>query len=178
MKLLGLNSPELFIILVILFSILGPKRIEKGLLLFNKLLKFLLSKDEAQTIANSKVKSEEPEKSEVKEEIVEPELKSEEAEESKVKEETIDPEVKSIKPSSLKKVSRSFRSFISTNSPQLSNILLWVKFHKLSKYSSSSGNATNFKYVLFKAYSLAKSESNPSLFASQKTLANLLPTEV
>ena len=53
-----------------------------------------------------------------------------------------------------------------------------MKFHKLSKYSSSSGNATNFKYVLFKAYSLAKSESNPSLLASQKTLANLLPTEV
>ena len=39
-------------------------------------------------------------------------------------------------------------------------------------------NATNFKYVLFKAYSLAKSESKPSLLASQKTLANLLPTEV
>ena len=53
-----------------------------------------------------------------------------------------------------------------------------MKFHKLSKYSSSSGNATNFKYVLFKAYSLAKSESNPYLIASQKTLANLLPTEV
>ena len=75
MKLLGLNSPEIFIILVIFLSILGPKRIEKGLLLFNKLLKFLLSKDEAQTIANSKVKSEEPEKSEVKEEIVDAEVK-------------------------------------------------------------------------------------------------------
>ena len=46
MKLLGLNSPEIFIILVILLSILGPKRIEKGFLLFKKLLKFLLSKDE------------------------------------------------------------------------------------------------------------------------------------
>ena len=41
MKLLGLNSPEIFIILVILLSILGPKRIEKGFLLFKKLLKFL-----------------------------------------------------------------------------------------------------------------------------------------
>ena len=38
MKLLGLNSPEIFIILVILLSILGPKRIEKGFLLFKKLL--------------------------------------------------------------------------------------------------------------------------------------------
>ena len=98
MKLLGLNSPEIFIILVILLSILGPKRIEKGFLLFKKLLKFLLSKDEDQSSANSEVKSEEPEESEVKEEIVESEVKSEEAEESEVKEETVDPEVKSIKP--------------------------------------------------------------------------------
>ena len=98
MKLLGLNSPEIFIILVILLSILGPKRVEKGFLLFKKLLKFLLSNDEDQSLENSKVKSEEPEESEVKEEIVEAEVKSEEPEESEVKEETIDPEVKSIKP--------------------------------------------------------------------------------
>ena len=98
MKLLGLNSPEIFIILLILLSILGPKRIEKGFLLFKKLLKFLLSKDEDQSLANSNVKSEEPEESEVKEEIVEAEVKSEKPEESEVKEETIEPEVKSIKP--------------------------------------------------------------------------------
>ena len=77
MKLLGLNSPEIFIILVILFSILGPKRIEKGFLLFKKLLKFLLSKDEDQSLANSEVKLEEPEESEVKEEIVEAKVKKE-----------------------------------------------------------------------------------------------------
>ena len=71
MKLLGLNSPEIFIILVILISILGPKRIEKGFLLFKKLLKFLLSKDEDQRLVNSKVKSEELEESEVKDEIIE-----------------------------------------------------------------------------------------------------------
>ncbi len=82
MKLLGLNSPEIFIILVILLSILGPKRIEKGFLLFKKLLKFLLSKDEDQSSANSKVKSEEAEESEVKEEKVESEVKAEKAEES------------------------------------------------------------------------------------------------
>ena len=98
MKLLGLNSPEIFIILVILLSILGPKRIEKGFLLFKKLLKFLLSKEENQNLENSKVKSEEPEESEVKEEIVEAEVKSEEPEESVVKEEIVEPEVKSIKP--------------------------------------------------------------------------------
>ena len=97
MKLLGLNSPEIFIILVILLSILGPKRIEKGFLLFKKLLKFLLSKDEDQSLANSKVKSEEPKKSEVKEEIVEAEVKTEEPKKSEVKEETKEPEVKSIK---------------------------------------------------------------------------------
>jgi len=117
MKLLGLNSPEIFIILVILLSILGPKRVEKGFLLFKKLLKFLLSKDEDQSSANSKLKPEEPEESEVKEETIESEVKAEEAEESEVKEESIEseekleepeksevkeeaiePEVKSIKP--------------------------------------------------------------------------------
>ena len=94
MKLLGLNSPEIFIILVILLSILGPKRIEKGFLLLKKLLKFLLSKDEDQSLVNSKVKSEGPE---VKEEVKE-EIKSEGPEESEVKEEKVEAELKSIKP--------------------------------------------------------------------------------
>ena len=98
MKLLGLNSPEIFIILVILLSILGPKRVEKGFLLLKKLLKFLLSKDEDQSSANSKVKLEEPEESEVKEETVESEVNAELLEESEVKGETIEPKVKSIKP--------------------------------------------------------------------------------
>ena len=89
MKLLGLNSPEIFIILVILLSILGPKRIEKGILLFKNLLKFLLSKNEDQSLANSKVKPEEPKVSEVKDEIIESEVKSEKSEESEVKDEII-----------------------------------------------------------------------------------------
>ena len=97
MKLLGLNSPEIFIILVILLSILGPKRIEKGFLLFKKLLRFLLSKDEDQSLVNSKVKAEKPVESEVKEEIIESEVKIEEPEESEVKEETIEQDLKSIK---------------------------------------------------------------------------------
>ena len=95
MKLLGLNSPEIFIILVILLSILGPKRIEKGFLLFKKLLKFLLSKDEDQSLANSKVKSEEPKESEVKEEIVEAEVKTIKSKKRKVKDEIIDLEIDS-----------------------------------------------------------------------------------
>ena len=93
MKLLGLNSPEIFIILVILLSILGPKRIEKGFLLFKKLLKFLLSKDEDQNLANIKAKSEEAEESEANEKIVEAEAKAEEAEESEVEEEIVKSEV-------------------------------------------------------------------------------------
>ena len=95
MKLLGLNSPEIFIILVILLSILGPKRVEKGFISFKKLLKFLLSKDEDQSLANSKVKSEEPEESEVKAETIEPELKSIKRKKRTVKDEIIDVEVDS-----------------------------------------------------------------------------------
>jgi len=95
MKLLGLNSPEIFIILVILLSILGPKRIEKGFLLFKKLLKFLLSKDEDQSLANAKVKSEEAEEREVKEETVESEVKSIKPKKRIVKDEIIDVEVNS-----------------------------------------------------------------------------------
>ena len=95
MKLLGLNSPEIFIILVILLSILGPKRIEKGFLLLKKLLKFLLSKDEDQSLVNSKVKTEETEESEVKEEIVEAEVKSIKPKKRTVKDEIKDVEVDS-----------------------------------------------------------------------------------
>ena len=95
MKLLGLNSPEIFIILVILLSILGPKRVEKGFLLFKKLLKFLLSKDEDQSSINSKLKSEEPEEIEVKEETVEAEVKSIKPKKRTVKDEIIDVEVDS-----------------------------------------------------------------------------------
>ena len=93
MKLLGLNSPEIFIILVILLSILGPKRIENGFLLFKKLLEFLLSKDEDQSLAKSEVKAEETEESEVKEETTEPEVKSIKPKKRTVKDEIIDVEV-------------------------------------------------------------------------------------
>ena len=78
-----------------MLSILGPKRIEKGFLLFKKLLKFLLSKDEDQSSANSKVKPEEPEESEVKEETIEPEVKSIKPKKRIVKDEIIDVEVDS-----------------------------------------------------------------------------------
>ena len=92
MKLLGLNSPEIFIILVVLLSILGPKRIEKGSLLLKKILKFLLSKEET---IEAEVKSEEPEKSEVKEETIEAEVKSIKPKKNEVIDEIIDVEVDS-----------------------------------------------------------------------------------
>ena len=57
MKLFGLNSPEIFLITVIILSFLGTKRIEKGYLLFQNLLKFLLSTDN--DINTKKVKEEE-----------------------------------------------------------------------------------------------------------------------
>ena len=91
MKLLGLNSPEIFIILVVLLSILGPKRIEKGFFLLKKLLKFLLSKEET---VEAEVKSE---ASEVKEETVEAEVKSIKPKKRTIKEETIEAEGKSDK---------------------------------------------------------------------------------
>ena len=98
MKLLGLNSPEIFIILVVFLSILGTKRIEKGFLFFKKLLKFLLSNEESQKLEDSEVKSDEPEASQVKEEIIEAEVKSDEPEASQVKEEIIEAEEKSDEP--------------------------------------------------------------------------------
>ena len=95
MKLLGLNSPEIFIILIILLSILGTKRIEKGFLLFKKLLKYLLSKEENQTLENSEVKSEEPEESEVNKETIDAEVKSVKPKKKSIKDEIIDVEVDS-----------------------------------------------------------------------------------
>ena len=91
MKLLGLNSPEIFIILVILLIILGPKRIEKAYFLFKKILKFLLSKEET---IKAEVKSEEPEESEVKEETIKAEVKSKNPKKRKVKKEIKETELK------------------------------------------------------------------------------------
>ena len=62
MKLFGLNSPEIFLITVIILSFLGTKRIEKGYLLFQNLLKFLLSTDN--DINSKKAKEEEERRAE------------------------------------------------------------------------------------------------------------------
>ena len=120
MNFLGLNSPVIFVISVIVLIILGPKRVEKGWLLFQRLLKFLLinkediSKDKlnfgSQLDLKSEVngvkeelvetKSEEPEVIEVKEELVE--AKSEEPEVIEVKEELVEAKTKRKKPKSKK----------------------------------------------------------------------------
>ncbi len=108
MKFLGLNSPEIFLISVIILAILGTKRIEKGWFLFQRLLKFLLSKEkiveskpeepEAIEVKEEVVesKSEEPEAIEVKEEVVE--SKSKEPEAIEVKDEVADARLREVKP--------------------------------------------------------------------------------
>ena len=120
MNFLGLNSPAIFVISVIVLIILGPKRIEKGWLLFQRLLKFLLSNTEdiskdklnlgsplnLKSVVNSvkeeeeESKSEEPEVIEVKEELVE--AKTEEPEEIEVKEELVEAKTKRKKSKSKK----------------------------------------------------------------------------
>ncbi len=95
MKFLGLNSPEIFLISVIILIILGPKRIERGWLLFQRLLKFLLGKEE-----ELEVKSEATEISEVKEEELE--VKSETTEISEVKEEELEVKSEAIEISEVK----------------------------------------------------------------------------
>ena len=126
MNFLGLNSPAIFVISVIVLIILGPKRVEKGWLLFQRLLKFLLSNKEEISKENLnsgsqldlepevievkeelvEAKSEEPEVIEVKEEVIE--AKSEEPEVNEVKEETIvvkseEPKVIKVKEAELNK---------------------------------------------------------------------------
>ena len=120
MNFLGLNSPVIFVISVIVLIILGPKRVEKGWLLFQRLLKFLLSNKEeiSKEKLNSgshldlepkvievkeelvEAKSEEPEAIEVKEELVE--SKTEEPEVIEVKEELVEAKTKRKKPKSKK----------------------------------------------------------------------------
>ena len=93
MKILGLNSPVISLILIIILSILGPQRIEKGWILFQNLLKFLLRNDYKKTpekeivdnLKNKEVQSKESLPKEVKKavEINKEELKKSEAKEVK-----------------------------------------------------------------------------------------------
>ncbi|MAV81548.1 MAG: hypothetical protein CMD12_06220 [Flavobacteriales bacterium] len=108
MNFLGLNSPEIFIISLIILIILGPKRIEKGWVLFQRLLKFLLSnnnnfsQDKSNGISQIDLNVENPEIIEVKEEVKE--SKAEMPEIIEVKEEI--KESKSIKKTRPKKIKK------------------------------------------------------------------------
>ena len=96
MNIFGLNSPEIFLISIIILSILGTKRIEKGWILFQQLLKYLLNNEInlADSKTNTKLDedsekkdSEEKEsKGSIKKEEVKEEVKEEkDSEDSKVK---------------------------------------------------------------------------------------------
>ena len=95
MNFLGLNSPAIFVISVIVLIILGPKRIEKGWLLFQRLLKFLLSnkKDFSKDKLNLGSQLDlNPEVIAVKEEVVEAKLENPEV--IAVKEEVVKAKLK------------------------------------------------------------------------------------
>ena len=85
MTIFGLNSPEIFVVLLILLIILGTKRIELGLKLFSRLLIFLLNnqsninktdqkKELIKEIEETKAKGKESEKNEKKTTTKEKEL--------------------------------------------------------------------------------------------------------
>ena len=91
MNFFGLNSPAIFVISVIVLIILGPKRVEKGWLLFQRLLKFLLSNKEDFSKDKLNLGSQlnlKPEVNVVKEEVVEAKL--EKLEVIAVKEEVVE----------------------------------------------------------------------------------------
>ncbi len=99
MNFLNLNSPVIFVISVIVLIILGPKRVEKGWLLFQRLLKFLLSNKEDISKDKLNLGSQldlKPEAIEVKEEVVGE--KSEKPEAIEVKEEVVGEKSKRKKP--------------------------------------------------------------------------------
>ena len=104
MNFLSLNSPVIFVISVIVLIILGPKRVEKGWLLFQRLLKFLLSNNEENFNDNLNSVSQldlEPEVNEVKEELVE--AKSEEPEVIEVKEGVVEANSEELDVNAVKK---------------------------------------------------------------------------
>ena len=104
MKFLGLNSPEIFLISVIILSILGTKRIEKGWFLLQKFLKFLLSDEKNPSQEKKFLKEEnalkvkESKESEVKEDLKVEVKEVKESKESEVKED-LKGEVKEVKES-------------------------------------------------------------------------------
>ena len=60
MTILGLNSPEIFVLLIILLFILGPKRIEKFLTSFPSFIKFLLNDEKNYKVIKEEKEAEAP----------------------------------------------------------------------------------------------------------------------
>ena len=60
MTIFGLNSPEIFVILIILLFILGPKRIEKLLTSFPGFIKFLLNDEKNYEVTREEKEEEAP----------------------------------------------------------------------------------------------------------------------
>ena len=103
MTIFGLNSPELFVLLVIALIILGTKRIEIGLNLILRLLKFLLSNESTlEKIDKKKELTKEIEKTAKKEEIT----KIQESDDAKDKELTKEIEKTAEKEDKLEKKSK------------------------------------------------------------------------
>jgi len=79
MTIFGLNSPEIFVLLIILLFILGPKRIEKLLTSFPGFIKFLLNDEKNYEVTREEKEEEAPVLEEKEEEAPVLEEKEEEA---------------------------------------------------------------------------------------------------
>ena len=79
MTIFGLNSPEIFILLVISLFILGSKRIEKLLNNFPGFIKFLLNDEKNYKVISEKIEEKAPEVEKIEEKSPEVEKIEEEA---------------------------------------------------------------------------------------------------
>ena len=122
MTIFGLNSPEIFVILLILLVILGTKRIEIGLNLFSRLLKFLLnSRSNSNKVDKEKEPIKEIEKTQSKEEKIiknEKPTNTKEKEPIKEIEKTQAKEEQSEKKLKISNVENKRKNSITTNVPK------------------------------------------------------------
>ena len=122
MTIFGLNSPEIFVILLILLVILGTKRIEIGLNLFSRLLKFLLNnRNNSNKVDKKKEPIKDIEKTQAKEEKIsknEKPTNTKEKEPIKDIEETQAKEEESEKKLKISNVENKGKNSITTNVPK------------------------------------------------------------
>ena len=122
MTIFGLNSPEIFVILLILLVILGTKRIEIGLNLFSRLLKFLLNnRNNSNKVDKKKEPIKDIEETQAKEEKIsknEKPTNTKEKEPIKDIEETQAKEEESEKKLKISNVENKGKNSITTNVPK------------------------------------------------------------